>query len=270
MGRNYAMKGRRRRSFLSLPPPYAWPVLALLILLPVILVVAQLGAFLGGSPGSGGEALSAVVLDGLYDLYPNSTFIESVSKTLRDRGFSVDVFRGTNVTVDLLKKLGEYDLVILRLHSSLSADESSLYIFSGELYSRYRYVLDQLTRTVKRAYIPGTGHPPVFALKATHLGIDSRSGLRNSIVIAMGCQSASDETFARELLERGARAYIGWSGPVSIQFSDTATRMVIDLMYGEGLGPCEAVEKTVGVLGPDPVYGSTLRCFVRETAPRQG
>jgi hypothetical protein len=132
----------------------------LLIILSVIIVVSYYVAtyFVGSNSstnenggGSGNGSLKAALIDGLYTTHPNDEFTRSLTETLREAGFEVDIFQGAEVTVDFLKTWSNgYKIVILRMHSVLHDDQ--LYLFTAEPYSVGKYTQEQQFQIVKEAY----------------------------------------------------------------------------------------------------------------------
>ena len=204
--------------------------------------------------------LRAAILDGLYSTRPNSTFIETLTEILEEADFQVDLFRGNSVTIDLLKNVGGYDLLILRLHSGIHTDRW-LYLFSGESYTESKYITDQLSGAVRKAYTFDEDEASVFALNSAFLGINDPNSLEGSTIILMGCNATGDSYSIQRFLERGAKAYLAWNGYVDISYTDAATIKLTEAIYSQGLSLDEAVDEVAVEIGPDPIYGSTLEYF---------
>ncbi len=96
----------------------------------------------GQQPGL--EVPKAAILDGLYSESPNITFSQTLTNYLSAAGYTVDIFRGENVTIDLLRNIAGYKVVILRLHSTIDPDFRNLYVFSGEAGGGLRYLINSL------------------------------------------------------------------------------------------------------------------------------
>jgi len=129
----------------------------------------------------------AAILDGLYDTEPNSALTDSMMQCISNAGYKVDLFRGTNVTVDLFRNIGGYKILILRLHSAIHTDEF-LYIFSGEKYTESKYVNEQLTGAVRKGYTFNESETPYFTLNAVFLGNINPNGLNGTTIILAGCK----------------------------------------------------------------------------------
>jgi len=208
------------------------------------------------------EEMRAVVLDGLHESRPNPKFVDEVMAVLQGAGFRVDVFRGRDVTVELLMNLKGYDLLVLRLHSTVDVD-GCLYVFSGERYSRGKYMLEEHLGIVRKGFTFNESEGPYFALNIAFLGWYARGGLRGSTIILMGCNGTQSPHSVGRLLEAGVNAFFSWSGYVDLSHSDKAVLTLIRALYLERLSPEEALEEVYREVGPDPTYGSVLRCIMR-------
>ena len=198
-------------------------------------------------------------MDGLYDTEPNSTLTGSMMKYLSNAGYAVDVFRGANVTIDLMRNVGGYKILILRLHSAIHTD-GFLYLFSGEKYTESKYVNEQLAGAVRKAYTFNENEPPYFALNAVFLGNNKPGGLNGTMIILTGCNGTATQYVIQRFFERGVKAYVSWNGYVDLSHSDEAALRLVRALYSDGLSPKEAVEKVKQEVGPDPFYHSDLVC----------
>lgn len=199
----------------------------------------------------------AAILDGLYNVDPNLTLTERLTNILVNAGYRVDLFRGENVTIDLLRNIEGYKILILRLHSAIHTDRF-LYLFSGELYTESKYVNEQLSGAVRKGFTFTEGEPPYFALNAVFLGNNKPDGLNGSTIILTGCNGTGEPYAIQRLFERGAKTYVSWNGYVDLHHSDEATLSLIRALYSERLSLKEAVEKVIREVGPDPFYNSVL------------
>lgn len=204
--------------------------------------------------------LRAAILDGLHSTRPNSAFTETLTRTLEEARFSVSLYQGQSVTINLLKNVRDYDLLILRLHSGIHTDRW-LYIFSGEPYTESKYVADQLSGAVREAYTFDEDEAPFFALNSAYLGINALDSLEDTTIILMGCNATGDSYSIQRLIERGAKAYLAWNGYVDISYTDAATIRLIEAIYSQGLSLNKAVDIIAEEIGPDPIYGSSLEHF---------
>jgi len=211
----------------------------------------------GGDSGDG--SLKAVLIDGLYTVHPNDEFTRSLTETLQEAGFEVDVFQGSEVTVDFLRSVSNgYKLVILRMHSALHDDQ--LYLFTAEPYSVGKYTQEQQFQLVKEAYATESSQP-VFAVNWGFIKRCMTGKFNDTLVIVMGCDGTRDPVIIEEFMNQGAVGYISWSGPVLISHSDVATLHLAEGLYLEKLSVEEAIEGTNNQVGADPEWGAVLEYY---------
>lgn len=257
----YADKKRMRRIYTTI---------TLIIVISVIFLVSYYLATSfavsnsstnGNGENSGDASLKAALIDALYATLPNDEFTRSLTETLQEAGFEVDVFQGSEVTVDFLKIVPNgYKLVILRMHSALHDDQ--LYIFTGEPYSVGKYTQEQQFQIVKKAYTTETEESqPVFAVNWGFIKRCMTGKFNDTLIIAMGCDGTLDPVIIEEFMNQGAVGYISWNGPVLISHSDTATLHLTEALYLENLLTEEAIEGTNNKVGPDPEHGAVLEYY---------
>jgi len=234
-------------------------VSSIIILLACIFSVIWFSESQQTQDGTNANVPRAAILDGLYDKSPNVTLIENMVYYLSDVGFTVDVYRGTNVTIALLRNIGGYKILILRLHSSIHTD-NFLYVFSGEQYTESKYVDEQLAGAVRKAYTFNESEPPYFALNSEFIGDSNPQGLNGTTLIMGGCNGAEKEYVIERFIEEGVTAYISWNGYVDLSHSDEASLKLVKALCLERLTPAAAVEEVNREVGPDPTYESQLVC----------
>jgi hypothetical protein len=212
-----------------------------------------------GSNDSG--VVRAVVVDALSLDGLNASFVEEVMGVLEGEGFRVDAFSGSAVTVDSLKSLpGGYGVVLLRMHSAVAVN-GEVYLFTGENYSSGKYVDERGFGLVRQCF-PDEGNESVFGVNWGFVKRLMTGKFSGSVVVAMGCDSGVDEVLAEEFLGQGARAFVGWSGPVLLSHSDDAALALTRFLCAEKLSVEAAVEKVNALVGSDPSSGAVLKCFV--------
>lgn len=210
---------------------------------------------------SSDNSFKAALIDSLYGTHPNVEFTRSFNETLREVGFKVDIYQGKEVTVGFLKKLtGGYKLIILRMHSALSAN-NELYLFTAEPYSAGEYVQEQDFRLVKEAYATEDSQH-VFAVNWGFIKRLMTGKFNGTLVVAMGCDGALDPLMAQEFINQGAIGYVAWNGPVLLSHSDKAILYLVQALYMEELPSEEAVERTDSQIGGDPHWGTALKYYV--------
>jgi hypothetical protein len=255
----YADKKRMRRIY---------TIITLLIVIFIIILGSYYVAtyFVGSNSSanenggnSGDTSLKAALIDGLYTMHPNDEFTRSLTETLGEAGFEVDVFQGTEVTVDFLKIWSNgYKLVILRMHSALHDDQ--LYLFTAEPYSVGKYTQEQQFQIVKEAYATEESQP-VFAVNWGFVKRCMTGKFNGTLVIVMGCDGTLDPVIIEEFMNQGAVGYISWNGPVLISHSDTATLHLTEVLYSENLSAEEAIAVTNNQVGADPEWDTILEYY---------
>lgn len=208
----------------------------------------------------------AVILDSLYSGSEDFTFEQELTNLLEHsvERFQVDVFRRENVTIDLMKNVEGYKILILRVHSAIGSD-GFLYLFSGENFTKDRYQGDQLLGAVREG-IPFDGkNESYFALNVVFVAANKPYGLKDSTIILMGCKGMGDAYSVQRLIGKGVKTYISWSGDVDLSHSDEATLALVRALYRDNLSVKAAVQRVMTEVGPDSYFGSTL-----EYRPLQG
>ena len=83
----------------------------------------------------------------------------------------------------------------------------------------------------------------------------------------MGCGGLFNNDMAEAFLLRGAKAFIGWDGPVTGTHTDASTSIVLNALT-HGATVKGAVELAMARLGPDPLDGGRLG-YYDSTVPAQ-
>jgi hypothetical protein len=110
-------------------------IAALAIASAVILLVVTM-------PSTPLHTRAVIILDTLPNTGPEA-FSTRCRATLEPAGYTVETYPGTGVTVERIKNLKDYPLVVLRMHSSVFDD--GVWFYTGEPYSNTEHVLEQLT-----------------------------------------------------------------------------------------------------------------------------
>jgi len=217
------------------------------------------GVFSGADSGR-----RAVIVDQLSANSPNPAFAKTVTPLLETDGYAVDYYSGDQVTVELYRNLpkGDYDLVILRTHSTAvvsrgEEDVQAVSLFTNEPYTEDRYYDEQVDAKVGFASYT-EGGDQWFGITTKFIMESMKGDFDNALVIGMGCQGLVNDLAAEAFAAKGASAFIGWDRNVSAAHTDKATERLLQLIVGEGLSPEEATAKTMRELGPDPFYGGSL------------
>ncbi len=208
----------------------------------------------------------AALIDALYSNHPNDEFTDSINKTLKEAGIQLDVYKGEEVTVNLLENLKSgYKLIIFRMHSALST-EKQLNLFTAESYSVIKYVEEQFQQIVRTATAENNPHA-IFTINCGFISRFMQGKLNGTLVIAMGCEGTLDPELIDTFLRLDAQAYIGWNGPVLLSHSDDAVTYLVQKIYIEKLSVIESVNETNRVIGEDSFNGTVLDYYDSSKTP---
>jgi hypothetical protein len=237
----------------------------------IIALVAVAGGILlspvgnvAGIFSSEDDTRRAVIVDQLSASQPNPAFAESARSILQGDGYIVDYYAGDEVTVELYRNLpsGNYDLVILRTHSTAvvsrgEEEVQTVSLFTNQPYSESDYREEQLEGKIGFAQYSEEG-PKWFGVTSGFVKESMKGTFDDALVIGMGCQGLVNDLAAEAFAAKGARAFIGWDSNVSAEHTDKATERVLQLITSERLSPSDAAAKTMRELGPDPHFGGSL------------
>jgi hypothetical protein len=198
----------------------------------------------------------AAVVDQLSLTAPNQTFVQEATATLQSGGFTVDYFSGEKITVEFYRNLpvAKYGIIVLRTHSALGdGPNPPLALFTSELYSENKYVSEQLYDQLGRVvFLPhNPGDPIYFGIRAGFVSGCMDGTFENTIIIAMGCNGLTHNDMAKAFTNRGAKAYIGWTGSVQASLTDAATAYLLRHLVAEKQTVSQAISNTMKDIGPD-------------------
>jgi len=212
-------------------------------------------------------SLKAAIIDQLGEESPNSDFNETgvVANILESAGFSVSYHRSETVNVNFYKGLAKYNygIIILRSHSATRKGETIVDLFTSEEFSEYEHISEQENGLLTRGYY--LWKPGEFYFAITPKFIENLEGcFPKSIVIAMGCNSLNKTCteMAAAFIEKGAKAYLGWTGLVQCSHTDNETVKLIRQLLVEN----KTLSKAVGTLDYDPLYGSRMDYYPLEAS----
>ena len=246
--------------------------LRVIICLALIGLVLFIGCFEEPTVEAG---VKAAIVDQLYVLEPNQDFIDQAKAHLEAYGFEkVDVYQGEEVSVRFYRELPKhrYKLIIFRTHSGLmqrqedsqAVVKEETYLFTGETYSKTKYVREQLTDQMLPAKMV-EDYPSVFAVNAKFLLASMSGRFEDTVVIMMGCGTTYLSDMAGAFVIKGASSYIGWDSGVALGYVDEATVVLLQNLFVEELTVAEAVAGTMAQEGADPSTGAKLRYYPKES-----
>lgn len=203
-------------------------------------------------------SFKAAIVDHLILSEPNKTLIQTSIALLEKAGFTVDYYKGEEVTVEFYRNLPThgYGLIVLRVHSA--ATPPPLCLFTSELHSKTKYVYEQLTDQVVIVSIYKEIGPFYFGIAPKFVKESMKGNFQNTIILMMGCDGLKYDEMAKAFVEKGANVYISWDGGVSIAHTDKATTHLLQQLTAKKQTVKKAVTETMEEVGPDPLYKSVL------------
>lgn len=225
-----------------------------LVAFSIVLVLLMVGlgyilVFSFFKPSETTFSLNAAIIDqlGESDLsLRNPAFVENATNILTNYNFSVTYYNRT-LDVNFFKELAKNDfgIIILRAHSALRENNSTVDIFTSEEFSEYKHQEELEKELLVRGeffWAPGK-----YYLAISSRFVESLEGrFAKSIVIAMGCWSLKPglEQMANAFISKGATAYIGWTDLVLVGDTDTETLRLLGKLLNENKTLSEAVAQT--------------------------
>jgi len=210
-------------------------------------------------------SLKAAIIDQLGAELPNPAFVNNATITLEAYGFNVTYYNET-IDVDFFKELAKrnYGVVILRAHSALRDDNSTVDLFTSERYVSSAHSDEQENGLVVKGTLNYTGTPQKY-FAVTSKFIENLEGtFPKSIIIAMGCwglKPGLEQTLAGAFVRKGATAFLGWTNLVGYSHSDDETSKLLTNLFVHN----KTLDEAVGGTERDFwYYGSQMRYYPSE------
>jgi hypothetical protein len=204
-------------------------------------------------------SLKAAIVDQLSVELPNPTFVGNVTAVLKEYGFSVSYYDKPDVEFFKGLARNNYGIIVLRVHSAMRDDNSTVDFFTSEPFNDQNHVQERDQGLVVKGTLDYLGtKKDYFAI--THKFIEKLEGnFPKSIVVAMGCWSLRRglEQMADAFIKKEAKAYVGWTGMVEISSVDNETAKLARRLLVEN----KTIEQVVNETSPDPYFGSTQRYY---------
>lgn len=260
---------RRKRK----PPIYKRKSVLFAVVLAALLFIAVY-AVLNTNPLSSNQetGLKAVIIDQLSATFPNTTFWWRANYMFNQSGWRMYYFTGggpsdTVSSYRTLPKQG-FKIIILRVHGALNPSTGTLALFTSEKWDDWKASTEYITdfdpinpennklakvriNETSQAYF---GITPNF-VKAM------QGDFEGATIIMMGCDGIVNTKMAEAFVEKGAKAYIAWTGPVSAAHTDSATQELLNYLVAEKNPIGTAVGETANQVGNDPDFGSTISYY---------
>ena len=202
------------------------------------------------------DALKIAVFDSLSTTHPDGAFVDSLSQVARQHGYSLEYYPPDSSTVDMLANLPYlgYSLVIFRTHG---ATVDYPVIGTSDPYDGEQRIGDQLGNRIVNLRVQGYQY---FAVTPSFVENDMCGQFKATTILAMGCSTMSTNALARAFVERGAKAFVGWTGSVTVSYTDFIFgHLARSLVSGETV--THSVQGIIQAFGPDPATGSSIAYY---------
>jgi len=230
--------------------------LAGLLILALFLIAVFWQASINASVKADRVAPHGVALiDELSITDPNPSFISNFNRTVHQAGYWLDYYPPNDVSVGLfwaLPALG-YDVVVIRAHSTGWLPGDPISIITGQQYNTWDFQREQTTRMLYRSAIE-QNKPAYFAVSSKFITQESSGNFPGSIVINMGCTGLINTPMASAFISKGAKAYVGWYGPILPYQTDTATLALTQSLFLNHTSLAKAVSQASSLVGEAPTY----------------
>jgi len=211
------------------------------------------------------QQLGAAIVDQMSLSRPNQTFIQTATNVLEKAGFFVEYHPGEEVTIDFFGDLPAHDyrLVVLRVHSAVGPP---LGLFTSEPYSQSKYVYEQINDQLQCVAFSNykLGDPTFFGISPNFVSACMNGKFQKTIIIAMGCDGLTHTDMARAFIQKGAKAYIGWTGSILGTRNDPAITHLLSRLVIEKQTIEKAVADTMREYGSSSIDSSVLLYYPLE------
>jgi hypothetical protein len=203
------------------------------------------------------------IVDQLGTQWPDPVFNQTIQSILNQTGLRVDYYPSEDVTVDFYRNLPShnYKLIVFRVHSTSETGSTDMppwvVLFTSENYSNTAHVSEQLDMRLVYVKFPNLDQL-YFGITPTFIQNSIEGRFNDTTIIAMGCEGLNKTSMADAFIQKGAKAFISFDGPVSETYTDNATVYLLNHLVTENQTIQNAVKKTMNDVGPDPEYGSVL------------
>lgn len=241
-------------------------MLIIIIVITFLIIISGMTYYIlamssSSSSQSKSTVLKAAIIDGLSEDIPNPKLINEMRKVLESAGYTVMIFNGSNVNIELFKKLPtmDFSLIIMRLHGGRIQQPIGLFIGSGifaEPFSENKYTYEYLSGYFLKgvAYV---GEKEYFVITPHYVSEKFEGKFSNSIIVVLSCYSMWDQVLASAFIERGASAFIGIDHKADVNYLDRVGLELVELL-SQKIDVEEAVSRVLEDIGPDPATGARI------------
>ena len=221
----------------------------------------------------------AAILDQIHNDIPNTFFQEQAQQYLNDAGYEVDLYTTDDITVDFYKNLPamDYQFIVLRTHGAGGGFSDSAFLFTGEKYSKTKYIQEQLLEQVHPGVpiidqdyervswdeIDEIEDPMYFTVGSKMIDELMVGKFPNSVILIGGCDALANSDMAKSLIFRGASEVVGWNGLIDSFENDRVLLELLKLLLVNKVEMRDAIEVVMQNYGPFP-YSTQLMYYHTE------
>ena len=237
----------------------------ILVAATLVILISAISSYMLYAMYSSPQPKTALIIDGLSVEFNNKEFIDKITYYFKEAGYDVEIYNGTEVTVDTYRKMfsSKYRVIILRVHSApgdgVIVPKNAIVFFTGERTRVKKYFTEQLIGFVVKAKTL-TRAESFYAVTPSFIR-NTPGKLENAVVIVLSCYGTLGSITIEAFMSKGATVYIGWNGEVSPEYMDKAGLYLIENLVVKRLSVDEAVRETMLEVGPDPFFGSYLEYY---------
>jgi hypothetical protein len=158
----------------------------------------------------------------------------------------VSYFNSTSVTVPFYRELveGDYGIIIFRAHSAMRVNATIVDLFTSEIYRENGYPEYSGLLSKAEYLVPLGQEKGQFYFAITPDFVERFGRFPKSIVIAMGCSSLNVSGMAEAFINRGAKAYVGWTNIVLPNDTDHETAKFLNMFLGKNYTLASSISAT--------------------------
>jgi len=275
---------------------------------PIIAVLVGLAVLVGGSifllqegdaqniPYTGPP--KALIIDQLNEQMPNEIFLKKATQYLEYAGYTVDIVKTQDITVNFYKELPKmnYKYVVIRTHGADSTDD--VVLFTGERYSEELYIQEQLFGQVKKAtpllevsykveledgsfsgwikvndttmMLTTPAKPEItaknefFAVGKEFVDKAMDGKFDDTVFLLGGCNTMVQPTLANSLIDKGASMVLGWDNTVGSYDNDNALLIFLKDTLVDGLKIDESLKNVKMAHDPERMAYPASLIYIQE------
>ena len=107
------------------------------------------------------------------------------------------------------------------------------WIFTGELYTPRKYILEQMAFEVHSARANNMSGS-YFVISSYFIEHFLSNRIESDCVILMGCNGLSNSDMGEAWIKAGSNSFVSWSGDISLQETDYYTLRLVENYFRNG------------------------------------